>query len=108
LENGVDILVGQKDNNICKFRLDSLVSNELDTNDLYIGSQIINKFNLNTDLIKNDDNNIYEIDKPIVTKVQFKNNDPIYNRNYSVNEISNNELLKEYIILKTNYDELGD
>jgi hypothetical protein len=107
LENGVDIFVGQKGSNECKFRFDSLVSNEMNTKDVYIGSQTIRKLECTNDLLKQNDN-VYEMKKPNITNAEFKNNDVIFNRNYKVNQITNDELLKEYLILKTNYDEAGD
>jgi hypothetical protein len=108
LANGVDILVGQKGDTTTKFRLDSLTSNELNNNDVYIEPQTINKFSVNIPQIKSDGENIYEMNTPIITSGDFKNNDPIFNRNYSVNEISDGELLNQYLVLKTNFDELGD
>jgi hypothetical protein len=85
-----------------------LVSNELNTNDTYIGQQTINKINCNTNLINSIGENTYEINQPKITKVEFKNNDVFFNRNYFVNDISNNQILKEYVSFITNFQEIAD
>jgi hypothetical protein len=100
--------MGQRGDSDCKFRLDSLVSIEKDTDDTYIGSQTINKFNIATNLIQNDTNNVYKFIKPTISSVEFKNNDLIFNRNYRVDEITNNQLFNQYLMLKTNFGEAAD
>jgi hypothetical protein len=106
-ENGIDIPISQENDNQCKFKFDSLISDEINTSDTYIGSQIIKKMDYNTDSINCVDN-IYEINKPTVISAELKQNNLSFNQNYAVDEIENNELLKEYVILKTNFDETAD
>jgi hypothetical protein len=61
----------------------------------------------NTNLLNCVDN-VYEINKPIAISAELKQNNLSFNRNYTIDEIENNELLKEYVILKTNFDETAD